>query len=86
MYRKLLVSAVLLCKCIVSYGQTAAIPESVTPIDYNQNVNNYNELLSRTSKHLEIISTAKLNRKGNAQQKIMSVDLNVLAPYKSDTV
>lgn len=50
MYRKLLVSAVLLCKCIVSYGQTAAIPESVTPIDYNQNVNNYNELLSRTSK------------------------------------
>lgn len=77
MYRKLLVSAVLLCKCIVSYGQTTAIPESETPIDYSKNVKNYNELLSRTSKQLELIKAVKLTNTGHKASKTMSNDLNL---------
>jgi hypothetical protein len=76
MYRKLLVSAILLFRCI-TFGQTAAIQEVEKPLDYSQNVKNYTELLSRAEKQLEIIKAVKINQVANGNNKTMSNNLNL---------
>ena len=77
MYKKLLVSIILLCTCIALDGQTQSAKEETPVTNYTENVKNYNSLLLRAENQLKQIKAIKLTKTGNSAHRTMSNDFNL---------